>query len=278
MISRIKGIALPYYISWILAFIAIHLPFVFKDFVYDFTNSLYELLFIDMAGFKVGYYVNETAWYVSALFMNILIFAPIVEYVEKKYFERIAPAVAIFLYGILALNTSNLYGPHMIMFSFIYKGMIRCAAGLNAGFAIYGLLKNERFLEIIGKHKKTKAFIELITFAIIIIYMTIPAFTFENARDYAIVFIIFIFLITVLCTSSCLENILQKFPAVLWLGRFSVYLYFSQCIIYSHKHLLQNWNISNFIKLPIWVVLCFTAAFVVYGVASLIKLIRKSAR
>ncbi|WP_296012431.1 acyltransferase family protein [uncultured Treponema sp.] len=278
MLTRIKGIALPYYISWLFAFVCAHLPFGLKDFARDLSNSLYELLFIDMAGYKVGYYVNEPAWYVSALFMNILIFAPLAERFGKKYFERIAPVVALFLYGLLSLNTPNLYAPHTVMYGFIYKGMIRCAAGVNAGFAIYGLFKNGKFLEFIRQHKKTKIFIEFLSFTIIVAYMIFPIYKFEAARDYAVVILIFVFLTTILCSTSVLEKKLQKCPVVLWLGRFSVYLYFSQCIIYTHKELLHNWNISNFIKLPIWVVLCFSVAFAVYGFASLFKFIRKFVR
>ena len=88
----------------------------------------------------------------------------------------------------------------------------------------------------------------------------------------------FVFLVTVLCSSSVVESMLQKHPVVLWLGRFSVYIYFSQAIIYTHKVALHDWNISNYIKLPIWLALCFMAAFLVYGFARLINLIRKPVR
>ena len=247
--SRIKSVAYPYYISWFFAFIALHITSGSGIFFRDLSNSIFELSFLDMAGFSVGYYANSVAWYLSALFMNILIFAPIIEKFGESYIQKAAPAVAVFLYGILALNAPALFAPHTVMFGWIYKGMIRCAAGINAGFFIYGLYKKEEFLCELKKHIKLVQFVQIAAFAATMGYLIAPSSP-DAFRDYSCAIILFLGLAATLCADSCIERTLEKAPLVLGMGKFSVYIYFSQAIVYSQKERLRGWNLSNYYRAP----------------------------
>lgn len=273
IISRIKGIAIPYYISWVLCFIGLHISINYKETLHDLLNSIYELLFLGMAGFKNGYYSNDPTWYVSAFFIIILIFAPIAEKFKDNYFRRTAPIVSLLCYGIIALNTNTLYAPHTIMFNFIYKGIIRCAAGIHAGFYIYSLYTNPTFKSQINEKRSTTVFIAALSFLIVLLYMIIPTKKFDDAMDYAVVLFLFLFLTVVFCFSSKIEQFLKRIPFILKLGRFSVYLYFSQAIVYTQKQLLHDWNISNYKKLIVWIALCFLAAIVVMLIGKIFTII-----
>ena len=275
--SRVKSVAYPYYISWFFAFLGLHIAVGLDCTFSDLLNSIFELSFLDMAGFKVGYYANSVAWYLSALFMNIIIFAPIIEKFGTRYIQKVAPVVSVFLYGILALNSSFLFAPHTVMFGLIYKGMIRCAAGINAGFFIYGLHKNAEFLCSLKKHVKLAHFIQISTFIITIGYLVAPSSP-DAFRDYFCVIILFLLLTTTLCTDSVIERTLEKVPLVLRMGKFSIYIYFSQAIVYSQKERLHLWNLSNYYKIFVFVVLCFGAAFLVYGIELLCRKIINSLR
>lgn len=270
LLARIKSIAFPYYISWCLSFLGLHLNSKVTELFQDLTNSVFELTFLDMAGFKMGYYANSVAWYLSALFICILIFAPIVEHYRNSYLLKAAPIISIFIYGILALHTDFLFAPHTIMFGWLYKGMLSSIAGVNAGLFLYGLYRNDNFVNLINRNQIIITLTQIISFCFIIFYLIVPT-SMDYSRDYICVLCIFILLISILCTDSFLERKLQKIPCVLKLGRASVYIYFSQAIIYTQKKRIHDWNISNYYKLLIFLLLCFLAATIVYLIERIIK-------
>jgi len=270
LISRIKSIVYPYYISWFISFIGLHLSSDLKTTLSNLSNSIFELVFIDMAGFRVGYYSNSVTWYLSALFLNIIFFLPFMEYFGKSYLKKIAPVVSIFLYGILALNSSFLFGPHTIMFGCIYKGMIRCAAGVNAGLFIYSLYENKGFVEFLKRKIKLTYFVSIFSFILIMTYLIIPS-PLENVNDYTYIILLFFFLVPVFCITSILENKISKIPFISRIGKFSIYVYFSQGVVYSQKDRLYDWNISNYYKIFIFICFCFISAILVYGIELLCR-------
>ena len=80
-IKRIKKIAIPYYLTWIVCFIGRHVTSQLlgekRKVLFDLLNSVYELLFLEMFGFKKGYYSNDVGWFFSALVIVAFIVGPI---------------------------------------------------------------------------------------------------------------------------------------------------------------------------------------------------------
>ena len=90
LIKRIKKIAIPYYSIWLVCFILTELKVVLiniegRTFLNDLVNSVYELLFLDMAGFRKGLYVNDVAWFFSGTIISLFILGPFIAKFKEKF-------------------------------------------------------------------------------------------------------------------------------------------------------------------------------------------------
>lgn len=141
--KRIKKIAIPFYFSWALCFLSGRLTAFLKgdavDFLPKLLNSIYELCFLDMFGFKKGLYSNSVAWYFSALIISMLVICPLIIRFKKNYTLYAAPALGFFMLAILSLNYDYLYGPHSVLPGIpVLKGAVRAFSEINLGVFIYG--------------------------------------------------------------------------------------------------------------------------------------------
>ncbi len=273
--KRIKSLAFPYYASWILCFLSLHFS-LYKEgkpllIIDHLKNSIYELLFIDMAGFKSGYYSNGVTWYISALLFCILLFYPCIKKYREKFLLNIAFPLALFSYGILNLNYEELFAPHTILFPFLYKGMLRAIAGINLGFFIYGICYYTTIKEIVKKNGVLFQITQILLILYIFNLMVKP-----NSPDLFIVCLLFFLLLITFSVETKFENFLQLRCASLakFLGTISVYIFLCQEILYCNidfLRLIKNWNTINLIKLCIWVLSVFIISLGLYFINVLFR-------
>ena len=184
LLKRIKRIAFPYYTCWIVSFIIIQVSkfiidhgsfpmwsgyvnhYNFSGSIWkDLFNSLYELLFVDMLGFKHGFYSNPVAWFISATLITFFMIMPFLKKGGRKYTIYVAPLFSFFIYAVLSQRFDFINAPHSNMFSIthinseiealaeaygtssglipIYKGLFRSFAGINLGIFIFGITETQ---------------------------------------------------------------------------------------------------------------------------------------
>lgn len=172
-IKRLEKIAIPYYLSWLACFIGRRItnhllgrPVGFLPL--DIANSIYELLFLEMLGFKKGLYSNDVAWFFSALLIVSFMIGPWIVKYKQSFCLYCAPLVIVFSYGILSLYFDYLYYPgKLIGNSFVQKGIVRAMAAVCIGSFLYGLLSIKPFKLFI----KEKCNIFIITITDIVLWL-----------------------------------------------------------------------------------------------------------
>ena len=246
--SRFTTIKWPYYISWLGAFVGLNLVSDLETLLGNLLHSIPELCFIDMCGFKEGFYANPVAWYVYALFFTVVITVPIIKRYGLSFCYYCAPVLSLMFYGILNLNYDVLNAPHQIMFGFIHKGLVRCFAGCFAGFFIFSLTKESSIKIWLDNHLRVASLFQMLSFILVIMYCVSPI---ENSYDFSVVVLMIVFLsITMICNPN--ENIVKKIPFVLKLGRFSVYMFLGQAVFYAVLHNVVEFRCCNIVWLPLY--------------------------
>lgn len=101
-------------------------------------NSVWELLFLNMAGFP-KFKVNNVTWYLSAMYISMLIIYPIIRKNVDLHTKITAPLVGVLIYGWLNKQYNSLGKPASLWVGFAYKGTLRAMAGILIGIGVYSL-------------------------------------------------------------------------------------------------------------------------------------------
>ena len=124
---------------------AIFLKKSFSQIIHDFLFSIWELLFISEAGLsKPVYRINGPAWYLSALFIGMLIIYPIMRNRRRLFALVIAPLTAVFLLSYLMQTYKTIISAvwkYSLLSSFTLK---RAIAEICVGIFIYELYEKMR--------------------------------------------------------------------------------------------------------------------------------------
>ena len=262
LIKRIKKIAIPYYSIWLVCFILTELKVVLiniegRTFLNDLVNSVYELLFLDMAGFRKGLYVNDVAWFFSGTIISLFILGPFIAKFKEKFLLYVVPIISIFSYGLLCINFDYLHSPHaFIPNCFIHKGLVRAVAAICAGCFLFELTNNEIFKKsissFISKCKAIICILDVYAWVVIFIYMTLP---FESnveelavQYDYLIVILMFFAMIPVVF--NAFEPAYGNKAAVIAdkAAKYSFYAYFGQAVFYVVDIFVYSLDISILAK------------------------------
>lgn len=266
--KRIGRIAFPYYASWLVAFVLLHV-FPLKELsviINDLSNSIIELLFLDMAGFPVLFQTSGVGWFFSGLLITCLIIFPLIIQLKDKYCLIVAPLMAILIYGFLSNISPVLKSPHIIIGG-VYKGLLRAFAGINVGVFIYGL--NFHLEKNNYKHNK-RIMINILWITSGCVYFYYMLFGGLSDSDYFIIPVIAIFVITTFSKVIFIEKHANT-AIVSFLGKLSVYMYFSQIILYSRKEDFFNININDWGLYFIFLVVNIGIALFILFINELIK-------
>jgi len=229
---RICAIAFPYYFSWVITFILIHIitnnVYTIDEVVIHLCKSIYELTFIEMAGFNPCFLTSSVSWFFSSLLISLVMMYPIIRCSNKSIVEVISCLLTIFLYSFLYSNYDVLNAPHTIVAAgFIYKGIFRALAGVNAGILSYFFIKTYKHTTS-RKYSQVLNLIEIILFTIIIVYSILPM---EISLDYEITFAIFLLFIITLCNPHTYP--LKICKIINSSARLTRYIFCTQVIVYA---------------------------------------------
>jgi len=131
---------LPYYLLAVLASI----PFLFigkdlgrTEMVSRLALSLWDICFLGASGIKT-YSVVRGGWYLSAMFISLLLIYPLQRRWKDCFTCVIAPLTAIVLLGYISQTYGHL-NQYIAEFTIVYSGMLRAIAEICIGCICYGV-------------------------------------------------------------------------------------------------------------------------------------------
>lgn len=285
-VQRLKKVAIPYYITWFFCFWGVRFTKAYegvanKSVFEDAANSIYELFFIEMFGFKKGLYSNDVAWFFSALLIVTFILAPWMAKYKKGFSLYFAPLIVLFSYGILSMHYDWLYAPYyFIGDSVIMKGLIRALAAICIGVALNGVLESEKyklFMERLRSGTRNIiCFTDIILWLIVLIYMVYPfrlrLYETKIQYDYIIVLLMTIAMIPVLGGIWSEKHSERYGLFARKLGKCAFYAFFGQAIFYSFDKIIYSYDMNIYIKV---LILYISVSFFSYGLYVLAKKTKK---
>ena len=186
--------------------------------IYKIVNSIFEPLFISQAGFRNSS-VNYVTWYISVMFIDMLIIYPIMLKHKRNYYKIIAPLLVILVGGYLSFQYGHVAkGPYYKM---ILIGLFELALGTVINYAVRAHEKKEWT-------NTKKIFMALISWVgfISILFITNKAKSHEN-YDFIMIIILSISIGISFTGKTPLSKILNN-KAIFYLEKLSLPLYLNQ--------------------------------------------------
>lgn len=254
-------------ISWFLAFgiLCIAENHTLTSAIAKLINGIWEPIFITMTGLgRRG--VNGVVWYISAMLICMAILYPLLRKYPDVTLHIIIPLTSLCIFGYFFKNFSSVRGPTNWL-GWTYKGVLRAFAELGIGCWLFYLAK------YIKKYNYTILGRFLISLTENIIYISITIFMYimgANKYDY---FFVAIMAVAVALTFSGtgIDSNLFNSKLVMFLGRFSVPLYFSHTFWASalNYYVPVVWRISH--RMAVYLALSIVTASLVMWMAYAVR-------
>lgn len=245
--NKISRIIIPFYLTWLASFA---ITVVIKHYGLmkigkELINSIFELFFLRNLGFDSTWMVGQL-WYVSAMFLVILVCYPLLLKFKECYSQIVALVISVVIMGWLAHEYGSLVDTSAWI-GITYKSTFRAFAVMNLGvFA-------ENISAYIVNKKWTKSgavlltIVELVSYVISLGYMC--ASRMDN-HDFLSVIYLTIALSISFSGKSNLVGIFRN-GAKVWdyLGKSSLYIYIChlfiarKCIPYVMGRMSSQWMV-----------------------------------
>lgn len=258
----------------LLVTFAIGLLFVYgrslPDYKLLFSNTIIgEILQLGVLGYPLT--VNSSWWYLSAMFLILLILTPLAKKYKKTYTLYITPLILIFTLGIVNTKGIIINDPMLVSFFLrngFYKGVIFIILG-NFAYEISNYLKK---IQITKKLSIILTTIELLLYLVLIL----------NLHYEILDTLLFAILLTfnIALTFSNITYTKNIFKHSIWkkLGTLGFYVYLCQISIrtYMLRHLTHVYKM-DLIK---YIIITFITAIFIYVVIEIVykkilKLLKK---
>ena len=187
----------------------------------DVGKILAEILMLQMFRIPTAY-ITGTSWFLSAMWIALIVLIPIMIVAMRKFTRYIAPLLALAIYFFIQKRTGYLWEPDAWM-GFAYKGTLRALAGISLGAFAYE----------IGTCLKGKLYHPVFESACVwVVYGLIPVLTilFDDARWFYVLPWIFTILIAVQMNKK--EGLdFDDGPTTRLLGKLSMVIYMNHYYI-----------------------------------------------
>lgn len=215
-------LVLPYYfLAIVFSFVQqiVANGFSFAVAVQNFLLGIWDITFLSASGIE-GFSLIYATWYLSAMYLAMLILFPMLRKWKKNFIYIIAPLLAIFLLGYLSQIYGNLdqYTNH---WNGVFSGMIRAVAEISLGCVCYAAC------EKIKSCRFTRLSRVLITIAQIVGYGYV-VYRMHNLPGKQFGFVLVAILAICLTLSFSGQGIAAPFfhgSAYPWLGKMSLIIY-----------------------------------------------------
>lgn len=222
---KISGIYPAFLICFITAFIVrecFETTQISSRFLYRVIYSFGELGFLQMAGFP-AYCATGVGWYLSALFLSMLLLYPLLRKNKSLFVFVIAPVLCIFLLGFIVRTTGHLSVPDHLYFGVVYKGVLRALADISLGCICFELCRYWKTLSWTRAGQRALTGLEVLCYAAALFMITA-----SHVRPFS-VFAVVLFTLGIAATMSGKTFSDGKFSGKVpfFLGQISFVIYLS---------------------------------------------------
>lgn len=254
-------------ISWMIAFgvMCIVEQRTVSSAFFRFIDGIWEPLFITMTGLgQRG--MNGVVWYISAMLLCMAILYPLLRKYQDVTLHIIIPLTSLCIFGCYFRNYGSPRSPTE-WFGWTYKGVPRAFAELGIGCLLYYLAARIRSYEY------TRLGRWLITLTENAIYMSVVIFMYligANKHDYFFIALL-AFAVALTFTGSGIDRDFFNNKTAIWLGRFSVPLYFGHTFwANALKYILpETWRIRY--RLAVYVAASIITAWLIMRLADSVR-------
>ncbi len=143
--------------------------FSFIETVENFMMGIWDLTFLRVSGIKTFGLIRAT-WYLSAMYLAMLILFPMLRKWKKNFIYIIAPLLSIFLMGYLSQTCDNL-NQYINNWNLVFPGMIRAIAELSLGCICYAVCEKIKSLRFTTFSRILITFVQVAGYGLTILCM-----------------------------------------------------------------------------------------------------------
>ena len=257
--------------AWITAFTvtAIASDGSLKDNINSFINGFWELTIVKMVGISTGGSVNGVVWYISSMLLCMALLYPLIRKFPDVMYHIVIPLVVLLGYGWLCqMYGSPRGGPET------YKADVRALSGISTGVICYQVAIKLKKVQL---NSLGKAFMSVIKWSCYIASIIYMHMVYATKQDYFYIFLIAIAII-ISYSQQGLDNRIFLKKGVIWLGKFSLYLYLTHVYWAENLNIFFTRDLDNTHKMIVYLVLTFINAFILWEITNLYKNYKKNLR
>lgn len=267
ILKKWSSVLVEAFISFAIAFIVMIIakrPAIY-EIILTLIDSIWELLFITMTGLgKRG--INSVVWYISAMLLCMAILYPLLRKYPDVMLHIIIPVSSLCIFGYLYQNGGSVRNPTKWL-GWTYRGVLRAFAEIGIGCLLY------YFTQYICSFSLTKVGRWFVTITENACYLLVLYYMFiAGAKKYDYFFVALIAVaIAFTFSEQGVDTDYFNNKFVLWLGRFSIPLYFSHTFFASYLNYFvpTEWSIK--MRLLIYMCISFVTALFVMALSSAIR-------
>lgn len=271
LFHKIKSMCPEYYVAWAVSFLIkqaagglLPLRLIGKHMIV----SVWELLFLRMAGFN-DYNANGATWYISAMLFAMLLLLPLFYHYKEFFLHILAPVLAMGVIGYLYATQKTLRGNTDWM-GVCYKGLLRALGVLCLGCVCYLACQKMKKITFTPLAKALLSFAETGS-CLFALYWT---YGHAASKMQFMILILFAAAVTISFSHQGLLAPLYDRPAVYWLGRFSFPLFLSHHAWSGRMN--RMFPKETYAQLfPKYIALSVGTAFAVYAISAWARRIYK---
>ena len=235
------------------------------DVLNNLLNSIPELLMLQMYGISSSY-PTGVAWYLSAMFMVLMVIYPLSIRYKTLYKNIIAPLCAVVLIGYIMRCTGNIGSDPGIYLGIMPKGVWRAFAEISIGAILYDVVNRINMIRFSRHMKIFLASLEVLG------YLGVAYIAHKYTAGQTDFFILLLLMISMTITFSQKSIVYELFNWKIWsyFGRFSMVWFLNNFYVARCIPLLFP-NCSGKKLLYIYVVFSFVMAFFCDIAVELIK-------
>lgn len=216
--KKIKTI-LPYYIFGSVTTLVANIAYRGFGYIFEPGKLLrvpFTVFFLEVSGIP-AYNITGANWYLSAMFLSMLILYPILRKRNDLFVNVIAPIVSIMLYGYMIRHDGFLEG-WAIWYGYACKGLLRAVAGISLGTVVFSVSK---WLEKIAIGKAGSTFLSVVSTASLL-FSAFLLYRGFNKKSEAIIVLLFFVSTTVIASRKANINVIFQNRFCAYLGKLSM--------------------------------------------------------
>ncbi len=233
--NKVRAILLTYAMCVVFSFAStvIQEQYTFKEAVKQFLRAIFDVLLLRASGIGVAN-VTSATWYLSAMFISMVLLYPLMRKFRENFTCIIAPLIVIFGLGYVSQKFGHL-NLQVKEWNVVYPGIIRAVSELSLGAICYALCRKLREVRFTTLSRVLITLAQVVGYAAVIFFTTrLPAKRF----DYVLL------LILAVCVTLSFSG--QGVAADLFQGKFFRFLGRLSLNLYLHHRWVEfylNWRL-----------------------------------